>query len=370
MASKSKSIFDLIKDATRSTVDKIYGNGASHSQSPFACKAIFQSLSMLTKCYVMRLIFIENSFDLETLSEWANANSQKEHRAAIEELLRLRIVVEVNNIKEEDSSSNSFQVIDVDNILKHMVNPHFLINFRSALTTPLHPWANDTTTETPLVISIPPTKQELEIYTTTRWNEVLGFIVDILPPNHQLLEFNILRTFVKRAKIMKETSPNSNTLIITSIGYEYMLKDYATQVWEFVLQSIMNSTSTEEALSLLFMLSFCIFGQGYLLSSLTKVQRQLVFEFSQLGLIYMRDPRTAVYFYPTKIAISMIFGKQAVGSHNLNNINITNGSGGSGGDVVGNKGKTAVLQVCTVCVCYVLCLGCEFVVFGRLYYMC
>ena len=94
---------------------------------------------------------------------------------------------------------------------------------------------------------------------------------------------------------------------MTAQGYEYMLKDYLSQVWDFVYTSIRYSRSQEQALSLLFMLSYCSPGRGYLMEALTPAQRQLVFEFSQVGIIYL-EVVTATHFYPTKVAVNMLFG--------------------------------------------------------------
>lgn len=96
-------------------------------------------------------------------------------------------------------------------------------------------------------------------------------------------------------------------MVMTAQGYEYMLKDYLSQVWDFVYTSIRYSRSQEQALSLLFMLSYCSQGRGYLMEALTPAQRQLVFEFSQVGIIYL-EAVTATHFYPTKVAVNMLFG--------------------------------------------------------------
>lgn len=78
------------------------------------------------------------------------------------------------------------------------------------------------------------------------------------------------------------------------------------QVWIFVLQSLSRAQNQEEALVLFFLLSDCKFGNCYPIEALTKSQKQLVFEFSKIGLIYMRSI-LSTRFYPTRAAINMLF---------------------------------------------------------------
>ena len=73
-----------------------------------------------------------------------------------------------------------------------------------------------------------------------------------------------------------------------------------------MLQSLSRAQNQEEALVLFFLLSDCKFGNCYPIEALTKSQKQLVFEFSKIGLIYMRSILSS-RFYPTRAAINMLF---------------------------------------------------------------
>ncbi len=243
---------------------------------------------------------MENSFEMKLLKEWTNPNSLDAYNKSIDELQRLMIITGV------DLNSKA-SVFDSKKSAKYELNPFFRVNFRKALAVQMEPWGNvlsSTVSGSPVVTM---SKSEIDAFSSNRWNEVLGFIVDILPPNHSLLEFNIVNVFVQRAGLMRE---EKGRLVITSAGYEYMLKDYQHQVWDFVLQAVRYAENLDDALALLFMLSYCRFGQGYRLDALTKTQRQLVFEFSQLGVVCMPSPKTASHFFPSRIAIDMIFGAQ------------------------------------------------------------
>jgi transcription initiation factor TFIIH subunit 4 len=72
-----------------------------------------------------------------------------------------------------------------------------------------------------------------------------------------------------------------------------------------VLQSLSRAQNQEEALVLFFLLSDCKFGNCYPIEALTRSQKQLIFEFSKIGLIYMRSIMST-RFYPTRAAINML----------------------------------------------------------------
>jgi len=201
------------------------------------------------------------------------------------------------------------------------MNPHFQKSLHLALTSPIQPWSDGLSGVTNQQDSFAPTQVEIDTFSTEKWNDVLAFLVNLLPSN--ALPSNVLVMFVQREGLMVRTGAagagsklsytgggSKAKLVITAKGYEYMLKDYLSQVWEFVTEAVKHSPSQEDALSLLFMLSYCSFGQGYPLNALTKPQQQLVFEFSQVGIIYMRS-LTSMYFYPSRIAINMVFGAAA-----------------------------------------------------------
>ena len=72
-----------------------------------------------------------------------------------------------------------------------------------------------------------------------------------------------------------------------------------------MLQSLSRAQNQEEALVLFFLLSDCKFGNCYPIEALTRSQKQLIFEFSKIGLIYMRSIMST-RFYPTRAAINML----------------------------------------------------------------
>jgi transcription initiation factor TFIIH subunit 4 len=296
------SLFKQLQGQPRVVLDKLYeglsasGLNGTAGGSHWACKAVFQSLSQLAKCLVMKLLFVQAAFSCDEflMSVAADKSALKQCRIAWEELVAIRIVV------DEDASGTATGM--------YRINPTFQKSLQSSLSGPTEPWSTSTSASKTVVASTTISTVDLDRYSTDKWNEVLGYLVNLLPTS--ALPSNILTVFVKRAGLMAEaTDPATNKrgMKITARGYEYMLKDYLSQVWDFVMVSIKHSTSQEDALSLLFTLSYCTFGRGYPIDALSKVQQQLVFEFSQVGIVFMPSI-TSPYFYPSRVAINMIFG--------------------------------------------------------------
>ena len=126
-----------------------------------------------------------------------------------------------------------------------------------------------------------------------------------------------------------------------------------SQVWIFVLQSLSRAQNQEEALVLFFLLSDCKFGNCYPIEALTRSQKQLVFEFSKIGLIYMRSI-LSTRFYPTRAAINMLLKSsrsvdmdsvQQIGGAESSQSGVKVDLTNSVGHTLRSRGKTHALQI-------------------------
>jgi hypothetical protein len=72
-------------------------------------------------------------------------------------------------------------------------------------------------------------------------------------------------------------------------------------------------------LTFLFQLSYCRPGSYYPVEALTKVQRRLLDKFMSFGLIYRRS-ETSSRFYPTNVAINLIFGASGIRAADQENV--------------------------------------------------
>lgn len=312
---EQRSIIDLLKAQSRGDVDRIYGEASQSSSSgKWTCQAIFQSLSSFSKTLFMRVLYVENPFSIGDFTGYMLPAGEIAIRAVLEELESLYILI--------DADVEASKAMDIDELLdfedgvrplnldrRVRINPVFQCNLRAALLHAEKPWEQDRLTKND---PSPPTLDEIDRNCTEKWNKMLGLIVGIIPSS--AFQTNVIVPFVRRFKLMKEIkSPSSgqNELAITSKGYEFMLKDFANQVWDFVVESVTNGKPLVESLSFLFMLSYAEYGVGYPISSLVSSQKQLMFELSEVGLLFLRSKASPLY-YPTKAAIKMVFGSQAV----------------------------------------------------------
>jgi transcription initiation factor TFIIH subunit 4 len=91
-------------------------------------------------------------------------------------------------------------------------------------------------------------------------------------------------------------------------------------------------------LALFFLLSDCKFGNCYPIEALTRSQKQLVNEFSKIGLIYMRNI-LSTRFYPTQVAINMLFKSVKTSDEELEKDKNERNNGNM------NDKKTAVIRI-------------------------
>ena len=308
-----QSIFDFIATQPEIVVNKIYGSSDPENlSSPWACKAIFSSLSALSKNYVFRCLSIHEPLNAQDLQKWVKPELKHLYSKAVDELIKLRILVETS---PEGAG------------LK--MNQFFRRGFQYALCNPIEPWRNTPAYQSLKDDKQAPTRGELDDHCSEKWNDVLRSILKIQLPT--MTNDSTIENFLRCTGLVAESSKRNHE--ITSDGYEYLLKDHQSQVclciksaylllmkkgslfvmwrmefpqvWIFVLQSLSRAQNQEEALVLFFLLSDCKFGNCYPIEALTKSQKQLIFEFSKIGLIYMRSIMST-RFYPTRAAINML----------------------------------------------------------------
>lgn len=176
----------------------------------------------------------------------------------------------------------------------------------------------------------PPAPYELELYTQSSWDSVLHFLVGSdeagrggkggieEPPE-------VMVHFLTRIGLMQE-DPDYNgadaPLVITSKGYEFMLRDTNAQVWQFVLQYLnsmahhnMKDAIRMEALSFLICLGSCRVGEGYFNSVLaSKSARILMKDFARFGLLFVCRVAGKKAFYPTRVAVNLVASNEKEGS--------------------------------------------------------
>jgi Transcription factor Tfb2 len=222
-----QSIFDFIATQPEIVVNKIYGSSDPENlSSPWACKAIFSSLSALSKNYVFRCLSIHEPLSAQDLQKWVKPELKQLYSKAVDELIKLRILVEAS---PEGTG------------LK--MNQFFRRGFQYALCNPIEPWRNTSAYQSLKDDRQAPSRDELDDHCSEKWNDVLRSILKIPLPS--MMNDSTIENFLKCTGLVAESSKRNHE--ITSDGYEYLLKDHQSQVCVLVCVHLIIMLTYENA---------------------------------------------------------------------------------------------------------------------------
>lgn len=312
MAARSSyhDAFQWISEQPESFIDRLYGERTStliksddkstdmmderkisiqvRDEAVFACRAVFQSLKALSKSYVLRLIMLE-TVHIDEMSAWTRDSGH--HATTVNELRKYRIIIPQTNETIIDNSLQSKMF---------SVNQYFKENFIYGLTFPSEPWSNISQR---LNIPITYSNHDIESAAIEKWNNILKYLMNVVASLPDQSMSSITEFMRKHMGLITEKRT------LTSNGYEFMLKDYHTQIWEVIWRITEYFPNHEESLTLLFMLSYCQPHRAYPVASLSKIQKQLLQACHEIGIIYIspKEKDRASLFYPTRAAVNLIF---------------------------------------------------------------
>lgn len=201
---------------------------------------MFQSLSMPAKVIVMKLLLITTSISVHDIYGWFNPSttSLKARESTLEELQSVRILVNYD-VTESclDDYSDSFDVHNQRGPSQQMLilNKHFRSSFSLALANPCEPWKNTSTADGSTSNLIP--LEFLDSFSREGWDYLISHLVGVnigvtagtARGARLSRRQKLVGQYVASADLMKDGN-------ITSSGYEYLLKTYRDQVWQFVNQ--------------------------------------------------------------------------------------------------------------------------------------
>lgn len=223
-----QSIYDFIATQPEIMINKVYGSSdVDNNYSPWACKAIFSSLSSLSKNYIFRNLFILEPLNVSELEKWVKPELKHLHLSAIDELMKLRILIEYNPSNNDNTLSSSRYK------QKLQMNSYFRKGFQYALCNPIEPWSNSPYSLQLRTDKKAPSKNDLDKFSMDKWNNVLRYLLNVQLPSSVVSNDSIIITFLKKAGLVVEN--NKRSFEITSSGYEYMLKDHQSQVWFHII---------------------------------------------------------------------------------------------------------------------------------------
>lgn len=193
---------------------------------------------MPAKVTVMKLLMITVSISAEELYGWFNSTtvSMKSKDSIINEIVSLRILLPQEN---GDEYSEYYLTASKTSEVLYIINPHFRSSFKIALSSPSEPWGDAngldnifSSTRVKSNISI----ELLDSFSRERWSFLLSYLVGVkVVPSIASSDVSS-----SRRKLLVEQFTSADDLMrdemITSQGYEYLLKSYRDQVWQYVKQ--------------------------------------------------------------------------------------------------------------------------------------
>ncbi|XP_044460906.1 general transcription and DNA repair factor IIH subunit TFB2 [Mangifera indica] len=275
----AKNFMDMVASLTARDLDKLYNN-------PFICEAILRSLPPLAKKYVLEMLYMDSALPAKSVEEWVLSDGFTKHRVAIDRLVQLRI------FSEEKKKETSYKL-----------NPTFQANLRKHLiyggALPREPMPSNITVRLPSL-------EELEAYAVGQWE---CFLLQLISSSQAEKTTNFSSSMMKVFQRGLLTQREKESPRLTESGFQFLLMDTNAQLWYIVREYISNSqergVSQADLISFLLELSFHVAGEAYNINTLSDLQRNMIKDFADLGLVKLQQGRKESWFIPTKLATNL-----------------------------------------------------------------
>lgn len=277
----AKNFMDMVAALPAMKLDNLY-------DSTFICEAVLRSFPPLAKKYVLQLLFIDSPVPAKSMEDWVLPDGYSKHKVAIDRLLQLRVLVEVNDRKKETS---------------YRINPKFQSNMQKYLvyggTLPREPMASSATGRLPSL-------EDLDAYALEQWEHFLLQLINSAQVDKQTnFGSSMMRVFQRGLLSSRENEAPR----LTENGFQFLLMDTNAQLWYMIREYISSSedrgVDPTDLIAFLLELSFHSMGEAYSLNTLTDVQRNAIKDFSDLGLVKLQQGRKESWFIPTRLAANL-----------------------------------------------------------------
>ncbi|BGP57597.1 RNA polymerase II transcription factor B 52 kDa subunit [Rhodotorula sphaerocarpa] len=146
------------------------------------------------------------------------------------------------------------------------------------------------------------TIQYLDDYAESQWETIQHFMVGsdagAAKPGEKVL------VLLNRSGLMCSSTQSLRHMRITSKGFQFLLEDVNTQLWDLLLVYLEESQDLVETIGFLFMLGSLELGRAYLTENLSDVQLDTLRNLAEYGLAYLPTPKSTM-FYPTRLATTL-----------------------------------------------------------------
>jgi transcription initiation factor TFIIH subunit 4 len=296
--------------------------------SPHATQCVLRALPPVARLYVARVLYLPDAAPAFAPALFRDAlcrrtRARDRHEAALSTLRALRVFVPVHDGDEAAAAATLLLNRALGRQLRRSVTGAMPLVFGG----PVGEFA-----EREIAM--------LDLFSADRLERVLNFSIggeaeDMGRAAEDMgraaapLPSQTLQNALSRTKILAPCE-NGRYMQITSIGFQFLLKDSCSQIW-ILLRDVINGSfagAELEALNFIFQLSFARAGCPYATRELKDTQRSLAPCLDELGVIVFDDGNDV--FFPTPLGIGLV----ASASRSLED------SGGSARQVVSTS-KTA-----------------------------
>ena len=283
MGSKAENIYDYLLTLPSAAFPKLY-----RDQS--ACLAVYRSLSPVSQQLVIRLLNVSEPVASSVFKSWVTPQFKEKLSGELKRLCALHILKKSSyRNPATDKKTSSYLVTTA---------------FAQGLITCLFGNGDgvDRGNRSDHTDKRAPGGDDLEKYAKQKWEQILHFMVGSTRESTNGVTY-VLNT----CGLMK--SDGGGRPRITSKGFQFVLEDLSTQLWEFIYSYLETCSGREldivEVIAFLFHLGYALLGQCFPVSSLSITEQALLQDLYEFGLVYRRKG-TSRWYYATKLAYSLI----------------------------------------------------------------
>ncbi|GAA5943573.1 TFIIH/NER complex subunit TFB2 [Sporobolomyces koalae] len=244
----------------------------------------------------------------ERKSDGPDKSERRHLNASLSALARLHILTpqapprtfqqdDQDEIMIQDDESESATVTDAT---VFRMNDKFRTSLRQALTGGGKPAAFGQPVSEP---DPNVTVQFLDQHAETQWETIQHFMVNYADPTRAKPSDKVLQ-LLYQSGLMHSDTRSLRSMRITSKGFQFLLEDVNTQLWDLLLTYLESSEDLVETIGFLFMLGSLELGRGYVSDRMSPSQLQVLADLADYGLVYRASP-TSSTFYPTRLATTL-----------------------------------------------------------------
>ncbi|POY76297.1 hypothetical protein BMF94_0492 [Rhodotorula taiwanensis] len=283
--------------------------------SPASCLSIFRLLPLTARHIVLDLLWYDEVVRIRDIALWirerrsegAEKGERRHLHGTLSALQRLHIVTP-RLARPSDPTTDKTEL---------SMNATFQTSFRRALTGggDQGAFGKPASDQNPDV-----TVQFLDDYAETQWEAsyshfrtiqhfMVGSDAGATKPSEKVL------VLLNRSGLMASSTQSLRHMRITSKGFQFLLEDVNTQLWDLLLVYLEESQDLVETIGFLFMLGSLELGrvpyadeiliQAYVTDNLSDVQLDTLRNLSDYGLAYLPTPKKSKVFYPTRLATTL-----------------------------------------------------------------